>query len=222
MAEIWVEGIPATWETKGEKPWKERLLQELAPFDKPSCNGIELHFRLPSLAPKGQPLDVDNLCEPVFSVLVSQLGWFSGKRPNIQCWYATKSEGDPPGLRLLFKDDSVEDWEKRLTEPVFDYIHSGDLPKKGRDPQIPLWISGLGSTYTPDKTDRFFLRLLFGQNLNIGEITDGRVKNLIDCLYPIIGGTVGKPEDWRIDSLFVQKNVLAIQPYSVRITMWRK
>lgn len=82
MEEIWVEGVPATWETKGEKPWKECLLQVLAPFDKPRCNGTELHFRLPSLAPKGHPLDVDNLCEPEFSVLVSQLGWFSGKRPK--------------------------------------------------------------------------------------------------------------------------------------------
>jgi len=43
---------------------------------------------------------------------------------------------------------------------------------------------------------------------------------LIDCFYPILGGTKGRPEDWRIDILQVEKGVINLKENAVRITIW--
>jgi hypothetical protein len=219
--EFWVEGVPATFATEGEKSWKGCLLNTITSHNNVDCSGLELKFYLPTLAPNGHPLDVDNLCEPVFSVLIGRLGWFQGKRPNLQWWCASKEESNSAGLRIIQRKATPLDWEAKLGEPIFDAIYNGDLPRKATDPRVPEWIADL-RLIQPKDAGRFTLRLMFStQKLNIGEIADGRVKNLIDCLYPIVGGSSGNPDDWRIDSVLVQKGVSSLPQESVRVSVWR-
>lgn len=219
--DIWVEGIPATFATKGEKPWKNTLFNSLAFVENVDCDGIELKFYLPSLVSSGHPLDVDNLCEPVFSTIVGRLGWFQGRRPNLRWWSTSKEEANQTGLRIILGDTVPVKWLSVSGELIFDSIYNGELPRKATDPMVPKWIKDSNLVNQKDN-DRFALQLMFGNpKLNIAEIADGRVKNLIDCLYPILGGGSGTPEDWRIDSLLVQKGVSSLSQSSVRILIWR-
>ncbi|MBC2726966.1 hypothetical protein [Desulfosporosinus sp.] len=220
---IWVGGVPATYATKAERPWKDCLSDTvtLTPQSEVGYTGLDLRFILPTFAPKGHPLDVDNLCEPVFSVLIGKLGWFQGKRPNLRWWHATKAEGISYGVQITAIKAVMYDTEDGLGKPIFDSVYTGDLPSKATDTQLPIWISRL-KTNPIKKDSRFVVRLLFGnEKINIGDIATGKVKSLIDCLYPIIGGISGNPEDWRIDSLIVHKGISTLQHDSVRISIWR-
>ena len=89
-----VPGVPAAFATAGEKPWKARLIAESpAPSMGGDEAGLTARFILPTLAPAGHPLDIDNLCEPLFSIVVSHVGWFRSRRPNMQWWRASKGQG---------------------------------------------------------------------------------------------------------------------------------
>lgn len=54
---------------------------------------------------------------------------------------------------------------------------------------------------------RLRVELNFLRNVNIADIATGRVKNVIDCLVPVVGGKYGSPDDWRIDELLVTRRV---------------
>jgi hypothetical protein len=51
----------------------------------PSADGrfLELDFAVAPAIGYAEGADLDNLCEPVFSVLANRLGWFGGSRPNV-------------------------------------------------------------------------------------------------------------------------------------------
>lgn len=69
---------------------------------------------------------------------------------------------------------------------------------------------------------QFAVLLRFGDpQINLGDIATGRVKALIDGMFPLLGGEIGKPEDWRIKSLAVEKGTLDLTPNSVSITIWK-
>ena len=41
--------------------------------------------------------------------------------------------------------------------------------------------------------------------MNLGDSATGVVKSTIDCLYPLLGGTTGAPDDWKVDNLLGEK-----------------
>jgi len=51
--------------------------------------------------------------------------------------------------------------------------------------------------------------------VNIGEISAGTVKSTIDCLWPIIGGKGGAPDDWRIKDMLIFHQLFFISISSV-------
>ena len=54
----------------------------------------------------------------------------------------------------------------------------------------------------PERMGRYAVTLEFGTSaINLGDIATGPVKSVIDNLYPIVGGTRGAPDDWRIEPL---------------------
>ena len=98
---IRVRGHPATFATKGERPWKEALERQIPLSDGTgSERGVIVDFRLGALEPHGQPLDVDNLMEPLLSVLVNRRGWLGRARPSIQWWRATKTQRADQGCDI--------------------------------------------------------------------------------------------------------------------------
>jgi len=217
---FWVAGHPATFATRGERPWKDAIADQ-APA--PSLDGrevaLDLSFVVMELAPRGNPRDVDNLVEPTLSALVNGLGWFGASRPNIGAWAASMVQGSEPGCRVTVLTDlsAAED----LGSPMFDGVFAGRLPKSGTDPEIPEWLAQ-GDTpadWTPPATAE--LRLGFGsRRINLGDIATGHVKSTIDCLFPLLGGAAGAPDDHIIRQLHVQKAVAGIPEDGVRIRLW--
>jgi len=220
---FWVDGIPATFATAKEAPWKLALKNALPTGTGRQAAGLRLEFLLPSLSPSGQPLDVDNLCEPVFSVFINKLGWFGGKRPNLMWWSATKACGDPSGVRLTVEPGPAPDMDTEFGQALFNAAYRGELPSSATDERVPAWLRSLGPFAVPRDSARLALRLRFGAaRVNIGNIAAGKVKSLIDCLYPILGGSPGDPEDSRIDVLQVEKGVEDLEADTVAVTAWEQ
>jgi hypothetical protein len=183
---------------------------------------VELDFFLPTLAPNGHPLDVDNLCEPVFSVVVNKLGWFGSRRPNMLWWLATKVVGQPSGLRLSMRSERALAARAEEGCAVLEATYTGPLPKKATDTEVPRWLASLGLSQRVQSDDRFAVHfLLGGARVNLGDVATGTVKSLLDCLYPVLGGRAGDPEDWRVDNLLVQKCTADLEENQVRILVWR-
>ena len=219
---FWVTGRPATFATAGEKPWKATLAAGLPRPDLDGRErGVALRFVLPTLAPNGQPLDVDNLCEPMFAVLIGQLGWFGGAKPGLQWWSATKEVGSPTGCHGVIHDEGMP--ALPAEPPDWDEVYRGPLPLSARSPELAAWAGDLrrrrGDTHGPESCA---LHLRFAdERCNIGEIASGGVvKPVVDCLYPWLGGVAGAPEDPRVKRLMVEKGIGSLPAGSVAIRMW--
>ena len=228
--EFWIEGIPATYSTRLEREWKDLLGLKIPNYDRDTYTGkkiswIKLKFILPvpSSEKRSYNLDLDNLCHPVFSVLITKKGWFEGKRPKLEFWYAMKINGESPGLKLSLETVKSIDLINEFGKPFFDNIYEGKLPSNATDPKIPTWLNTLGNFKLPNENERLIIWLQFGgTKRNIGEIPDGPVKHVIDCLYPIIGGPKGNPNDHIVDILQVEKSVPNLSNDMVRICIWKR
>lgn len=214
--DLWIPGQPATFATRGEAPWKESIRAALSPIppgDKPI--GLILEFSVDTLTPGGMPRDLDNLCEPVFSTVVNKLKWFGGSRPNIRWWSASVEVAAPPGLRLRA---SAAGFPASGVPPAFSHTFAGPLPKSGTDPGLPGSLANQGVVLGGRALE---VELCFGSSsLNIGDIATGRVKNVIDCLYLVLGGTAGSPNDHRIRRLRVAMGIDGAPAGGVVIRIW--
>ena len=214
----WIPGEPATFATKKEGKWKDGLQSELFGIVHRDCEGVSLDFVLSTLAPNGHPLDIDNLCEPVFSVLSGKLGWFGGRRSNIKYWSACKSVGENTGVHI-----NVSDFKFNIDNHlpvIFDSVYSGVLPEKATDKNFIEWVEQQVASNI-QRQEKYSMKIEFGDlAVNIGEIPTGKVKSIIDCMAPILGGECGAPEDWRIDQLLVSKGAEDLNAGQVRIRIW--
>jgi len=219
---FWIPGSPATFATKGENPWKNVIQQTVPPAVGETTHGLILQFKVPTLAPHNHPIDVDNLCEPVFSTFINKLGWIGGKRTHLQWWHATKKLGTPSGVELIITSSPTPVMRGVAGDAIFDAVYEGILPKCATDSEVPTWLAGLSIPIFSHPSDRLAIRFQFqSAKVNIGAISSGKVKALIDCLYPILGGRQGAPDDWRIDVLQVEKGVEEVAEGAVRICVWK-
>lgn len=178
------------------------------------AEGIIAEFRLQTFEHNGKPFDIDNLCDPLFSILVNKKWWFGGKRQNIKWWRASKVIDTNTGCNLQLL--SYSSTEMSMNNLIFNEIFEGPLPTNAKDYST---IERISSKIIDSKVMGWYLvNLQFGsRNLNIGEIATGPVKSTIDCLFPLLGGSIGKPEDWRIVVLQVEKGVENIPVSGVRV-----
>lgn len=199
---LWIRGNPATFATVAEDRWKEILRRHILPplqTQDPGKGGIILIFHLASFTRNGQAFDIDNLVEPVFSILINEKGYFKGRRTNIRWWYAKKEKDSDEGLEIEISSCPPEISRGRI---IIDEVYTGPLPESAKSKDLPAWLK---SKNIKPIEGRFSLYLKFPEKINIGDIATGRVKHTIDCLYPIIGGDEKSPEDWRIEELIVEK-----------------
>ena len=165
----------------------------------------------------GHPFDLDNLCEPVISVLVNGKGWLRGRRPNIRWWSAERHVASPTGCRIHLADDVADDHLSGQT--IFEGVYTGEFPNRATDTRIADWMAGSVQDQPTDGRD-FGVALGFGTDaINLGDIATGPVKSIIDNLYPLLGGAVGSPEDWRIERLLVCKERSDLASNEIRITI---
>lgn len=199
---VFVWGRPAPFATTLEKAWKEALKAQIPEKeDNLILRGIKLIFHLESFFHNNRPFDLDNLVEPVLSVLVNKKGYFGGKRSNIRQWYAKKVKSSAEGVDIELSEDSPLSLNRKL---LIDDVYNGAIPSSAKSKDLPDWLTSKTIKH-PEKGDRFSVHLSFPEGINIGDIATGIVKSTIDCLYPVIGGSAGSPEDWRIDEILVEK-----------------
>jgi hypothetical protein len=219
---IFVEGVPTGYSNANEQDWKQRLLNGIG---SPSMGGNEfgvaLHFGLPSLSVRGRPFDLDNLCEPVFSVLVNARRWFGGKRTNIRWWRATKCVSTQVGCSIAI--ETVNNSPPVPTvDPRFEGVYHGYLPTSARDEKLVRWARDEShkAAIVPSETN-YILCLEFGDgSLNLGDIASGPAKHFIDCLFPFYGGEMGAPDDHRISEIVVTKPTPDCRRTAVRVRLW--
>jgi len=217
-AGFWIPGIPATFATAAEKVWREALDWAIpqVPGGR-TFTGVELAFSVEGDLRGGQPYDLDNLCEPVFSALVNRKRWFDGRRQNIQWWLATRTLASPIGCRLRLAATPLD--RAPRGKPLFSGIYRGEFPRGASDTRIADWLRAAGIS-APRHRSRFAVSLEFGSAaINLGDIATGPVKSVIDNLFPIVGGVMQAPEDWRIARLRVHKGVSELESDAVRITL---
>ncbi|HEY9720519.1 MAG TPA: hypothetical protein V6D47_00790 [Oscillatoriaceae cyanobacterium] len=214
--EFHVSGLPVTFATKLESRWKATIREQLAEIQIEPAIAVALDFTLLSMARAGHPFDLDNLCEPVLSEL-SGAGWFRGKRPGLRQWSATKRLGPDTGVSIRLGSTAPSD-----SNAAPNHLYKGKLPRKGTDPTFIEWVERhLARQLDLRASDSVGLALQFGSSrLNIGDIATGRVKNVIDCLFPVIGGTAGAPNDWKFDALYVKKEVEGLGEDGLSIAIW--
>jgi hypothetical protein len=213
----WINGFPATFATNREKIWKQQLCQALSGKQYYE-NSIDLQFVFTKSNYENHEFDIDNLCEPVFAVLASSLRWFSGKRRNITLWTARKCIGKEQGLFIRSINSNTLLTSNSI--PLFDEVYDGVLPTKATDKNIPSWIKEFGQFKVVEKCS---VRLEFQNTpVSIATISSGKVKPIIDCLYPIIGGTPGAPNDEIIEMLTVERVNNTTQRSAIRITIWEE
>jgi hypothetical protein len=192
-----INGRPAPFATAGERPWKEAIAAALA-SSAPSAHGsfLELDFAVAPAIGYARGADLDNFCEPVFSVIANRLGWFGGRRPNIRAFRARKTLAEPTGCRVRISDDRWHDsWIEGVV--LLDGASAGPLPLNARDEAFAAWVEG-AMVRPADPRAVVAVELRFSGPVNLGDIATGRLKNVIDCLYPVLGGRPGAPNDARI------------------------
>lgn len=202
---MWIPGTPVTFATRGERAWKEVLKKSIQPVDENEYTGMYLEFILPTMASSGHYLDIDNLCEPVFSILVNALYWFNGKRTNIQWWTAEKRIGQETGLSIQFFTTKNEEFLLQYGYPVFHATYLDKLPLKATDPNMLAWFNTFPGVKSLN--GKIAVELQFQlESINLGDICTGKIKPVIDNPYPLVGGKPSNPDDWRIDRLYVNKS----------------
>jgi hypothetical protein len=215
-----IDGSPVTFATRLERDWKATLAAKIPPPPALSAEaGFDLRFVLATLAPQGQPLDVDNLCEPVFVVAVRQVGWFGRSKPRVRWWSATKEVGEATGCILSI---SREDGPAiPVAVPTYREVYRGVMPRSATSPEVADWATTVVRASPTPMPETCIVRLEFGSTkVNIGDISTGVVKSFVDCLYPFFGGRPGAPEDHRVRHLLVQKAIEGLESEQVRVTLW--
>lgn len=216
--EYWVPGRPSTFATNHEALWRETIIKQLG--DKCNIhNSIEMEFRISRDNLIKYAFDIDNLCEPVFSSITTYLGWYNSKRSNIERWKAIKTESAIEGMQL--KDVEEIDLSMERHKMIFDGVYQGRFPNKATDPEIPEWLKSQDN-FAKIK-DNCAISLKFGsKSLSIATISSGKVKPVIDCLYPILGGARSVPDDHKITELYVEKSVEGLSDDQIRISIWER
>lgn len=208
-ASWWISGVPSSYSTTREKPWKVALASRIPVAAAESGErGLSVDFSVSGPRTGAQAGDIDNLCEPVFSVVINGKRWFAGRRPNLRWYRATKTFAASPadaGCRVTIERAASPGPPPAPPSPVLNGVYDGALPRSARDEPFADWVRRCADP--AGKADWYGVRIRFGNSaVNIGDIASGPVKSIIDCLYPIIGGSAGSPEDWRVRALQVEKN----------------
>ncbi len=102
---------------------------------------------------------------------------------------------------------------------IFDEVYIGTLPKSATDKKFAEFVR-ISSKEKLRENDECVVKIQFNSHgVNLGNISSGTVKPIIDCLYPVLGGKPGAPDDHAIRTLIAEKGVNSIPQGSVRIVI---
>jgi hypothetical protein len=210
VLDVFVRGTPAPFANRGEREWKDRLRDQV-PRAGGSGNEKGLFLRFGYIGGG----DLDNLCDPVFSVVVNKKGWFGGSRSNMFWWMASKGLGSTGcGVKVSLNSSP----EPLSGEEVFSGVYRGPIPRRAINEPMIDWVRSIFDRRSVGAGAS--VELVFrGWDVNLGDVATGPVKSCIDCLQPVIGGPVGNPDDWKISKLQVAKENGGQRALYVKITL---
>lgn len=211
----WVPGDPVSFAGGArEKRWREALLDHVP--EAPAITeqtGLAIEFAVRN--PDRQ--DIDNLAEPVLSVVVNKRGWFGERRPNLRWLALRKDPSTSPGCRIRPLHAPPSEWLPR-TGAILDGVYRGPAPASATSVEFTAWVA----QRCPSHADARYAALLrfADQRLNLGDIATGTVKSLIDCMWPVWGGSADRPADTRLDRVVVTREADNMPDHAVALTIW--
>jgi hypothetical protein len=164
---------------------------------------ITVEFSLSGAQEGGRASDLDNLLDPVFSVVINRLGWCGGRRPNLRWIAAEKTYRSPTGARITLESGSPSWPRTEAGDVLLHDLYEGSLPRAATDTDFANWVRAAQIRRVEGKVA---VRLSFAiLKVNLGEIATGPVKPLLDGLWPVLGGNPAAPHDWRVGALLLEK-----------------
>jgi hypothetical protein len=202
-----VAGEPALWLGSGYEAWKQTLADSVPFNHDPPSSGIVLEYRVSSLLRSGQRFDLDNLVSPVFQALLGKRA--SLARSHLSWWRASIAEYRPPALALSLYGEGVEALALPNADLVLDCRIAAPYPTNSREGGcdfVAAIRARLGS-HAPGHDDRFAVEVAFGRDVkDISWVEERPLKPVMDCLYPVFGGSGGVPDDWKTFLIQVRRD----------------
>lgn len=200
-----VQGEPALWLGSGYGQWKKTLAESIN-LDQ-DATGIILEFRVSSMLRNGHRFDLDNLVSPVFQGLLGKRG--SSARSALTWWRASLAEYRPPALNVTTCGETAEPLVVPNGDLVLDCRIPAPYPTDSREGgcDFVATIRARLGTHAPANDDRFAIDIAFGRDVkDISWVEESPLKPVIDCLYPIFGGSGGAPDDWKTFLIQVRRD----------------
>jgi hypothetical protein len=210
---IEVSGEPIS--SFGRSSWKEKItyLSKNTDYMLVNPTGVNLLFRVSRLRLVGP--DVDNLSHNVFASLF-QAGWFHGRKSNIKWWTARREiDSQNKGVTII---GSTKPIIPEIGQLIFDGVFCGEFPQHSNDNEYVTWVEKQTKEIKCAELGFIGIALYFGsKDVSIGEISTGRIKNLIDGLHPLIGH-----DDTKVKSMIAIKEVEGLEYNEVHIQLWKE
>jgi hypothetical protein len=208
--------LPAPWLVRGtpvgyssgaaEQAWKAQIMSAvpLAPAAH-AGDGLLADFRVAPPTAKSPGFDLDNMLDPVFSVVINGRGWFGGHRANLR-WVAARKAAGETGVHLAVLEDPPRPWGESGAEVGLDDVYHNQLPSPAAIEDYTTWVQshmlgalpggpvGIEIDFTDD-------------HVNLGDVGTGRAKVLIDGMWPVLGSKPGAPDDGRVAALILRKGI---------------
>lgn len=168
--------------------------------------GLYADFRIAPPTPKSPGYDLDNLLDPVFSVVINSRGWFGGRRPNLRWVAARKSSARETGVYVAVLADPPDLWVEPHVEAGLDDVYPDHLPSSAAVQDYSTWVQS--HMVRPLPGGPVGIAIDFADNhVNLGDVGTGRAKVLIDGMWPVLGGQHGRPDDGRVAALIMRKGI---------------
>jgi hypothetical protein len=203
-----VDGVPVGYSSgAAEVAWKAQIMAAVPAAPAAHAGeGLIADFRIAQPTATSPGFDLDNLLDPVFSVVINSRGWFGGRRVNLRWAAARKTVATSTGLHLAVLEDPPRLWAQSGAEVGLDDVYQGQLPIAAAIEDYTAWVQSHMLRRLPDGP--VGIRLDFtGEGVNLGDVATGKAKVLIDGLWPVLGGRPGAPDDGRVAALLLRKGV---------------
>ncbi len=215
-----VAGEPATWLGSGYEPWKQRVASAIALDPAAPPAGLSLELLVTSPLRNGQRFDLDNLVTPVFQAVLGPRR--SPLRLGLRWWRARLLVANEAGL-VLEADGPDVGVLAAAGGPLVRLSFAGPLPADSRAGGA-AFVEAVRRALpgaAPRSGDRFGVSLAFGTGTaDITWVEERPIKPVVDCLYPILGGVSGAPDDWKLQRLEVRRDA-DVPPNGCVVTVWR-
>jgi hypothetical protein len=143
-AELAAAGIGVHLAEPAGTAWKAQIMSTVpvAPVTH-AGDGLFADFRIAPPTAKSPGYDLDNLLDPVFSVVINSRGWFGGCRPNLRWVAARKETARETGVYLAVLGDPPDLWVESRVEVGLNDVYRDHLPSSAAVEDYAIWVQAI-------------------------------------------------------------------------------